>query len=87
MPSGGHHDADEPRFRHHATFPSREYGVAHAGEAAVPRLTGPEGWPSLASLGGLSHDCEGNRPGFEARVPGGFPSPADHYLESKLDLN
>jgi len=27
------------------------------------------------------------RPVFLARVPGGFPSPADDYLEGKLDLN
>jgi len=27
------------------------------------------------------------RPVFLSRVPGGFPSPADDYLEGKLDLN
>jgi len=26
-------------------------------------------------------------PVFVARVPAGFPSPADDYLEGKLDLN
>lgn len=27
------------------------------------------------------------RPLFQSRVPAGFPSPADDYLEGKLDLN
>ncbi|HZC81321.1 MAG TPA: translesion error-prone DNA polymerase V autoproteolytic subunit [Nitrospiraceae bacterium] len=33
----------------------------------------------------LSTPCE--RPVFVARVPAGFPSPADDYIEGKLDLN
>jgi DNA polymerase V len=33
----------------------------------------------------LSTPCE--RPVFVARVSAGFPSPADDYLEGKLDLN
>ena len=33
----------------------------------------------------LSTPCE--RPVFVARVPAGFPSPADDCIEGKLDLN
>ncbi len=53
-----------------------------------PTLTSPQGWPSDAGVFVPSMGAPRlPLPQFGHRIPAGFPSPADDYIEDRLDLN
>lgn len=61
---------------------------AGAEEAVVS--PGPEEWPRDGSIGSICRIIARGTarfPLFLARIPAGFPSPADDYIEGGLDLN
>lgn len=54
----------------------------------TPSLPGPTGHRFIATvIGGARHGKGIRRPLYESRVPAGFPSPADDYVETSIDLS
>lgn len=42
---------------------------------------------NVSATYGMERSTRLLRPLFLSRVPAGFPSPAEHYVESRIDLN
>jgi DNA polymerase V len=70
--------------------PTKAIRIPESRLDAVLSLIGdakPPAWGGLDYLGGIVRESTIRRPLFTSRVPAGFPSPAEDYVEGGLDLN